>query len=183
MPTNAQATLKQLQATLPGKVITPDDEAKFKTSTQRPWSQTCWTPAAGYVQPETIDQLKDILAAIRENKCPFAVRSTGHNPNAGFSSVDETGIVIDLSQLRGMELGANSVAKVGAGHKWGEVYAWLEEQGLSAIGGRDPEVGLGGFLLGGILSHALFTPGLRAHHLSRWYGSSAQSSWTWRRRS
>lgn len=149
MSSNAQATLKQLKAALPRNVITPDDEAKYKTSTQRPWSQTCWTPSAGYVQPENTSQLKGVLAVVRENSCPFAVRSTGHNHNVGFSSTGETGVVIDLSQLRGMELGPNGVAKLGAGHKWGEVYTWLEEQGLSAIGGRDPEVGLGGFLLGG----------------------------------
>lgn len=157
MSSNAQATLKQLKASLPGNVITPDDEAKYKKATQRPWSQICWTLTAGYVQPENTSQLKDILAVIRENSCSFAVRSTGHNHNPGFSSTGETGIVVDLSQLRGMELGPNGVAKFGAGHTWGEVYTWLEGQGLSAIGGRDPSVGLGGFLLGGTLSFESFS--------------------------
>ncbi|KAK6838553.1 hypothetical protein RU639_000035 [Aspergillus parasiticus] len=68
---------------------------------------------------------------------------------AGFSSADETAIVLDIRQLRSKELTSDGVARVGSGNTWGEVYAWLEEQKLSAIGGRDQQVGLGGFLLGG----------------------------------
>lgn len=43
------------------------------------------------------------------------------------------------------------MARVGPGCTWGEVYAWLEESRLSVIGGRDQQVGLGGFLTGGTI--------------------------------
>lgn len=66
----------------------------------------------------------------------------------------------------GFESGSNqdgAVARVGAGCTWGEVYSWLEEKKLSAIGGRDQQVGLGGFLTGG--RYSLFTP---ASYIQNW---------------
>ncbi|KAL4905011.1 hypothetical protein BDW74DRAFT_185452 [Aspergillus multicolor] len=162
--------LRALFASNPEKVVTlpSTDENKTKTdeSESSPanayqaavttaWSQTCWTAAAGYIYLNTVEELTSALAIIRNTNTKFAVRTTGHNPNAGFSSAGEEALVLDIGQFKSRELipatdGVSSaIARVGAGNTWGEVYAWLEEQGLSAIGGRDQQVGLGGFLLGG----------------------------------
>ena len=80
---------------------------------------------------------------------PRVVCAYTHNSNAGFSSADESAIVLDIRQLQSKELTSEGVAHFGSGNTWGDMYAWLEEQNLSAIGGRDQQVGLGGFLLGG----------------------------------
>ncbi|PWY71806.1 6-hydroxy-D-nicotine oxidase [Aspergillus sclerotioniger CBS 115572] len=149
MASNTTTALTQLQTLLPDKTLTPSTSTPYQAALTTPWSQTCWTPAAGYIQISTIDDLTTALSIIQKTGCKFSVRTTGHNPNVGFSSADETAIVLDIRQLKTMELTPDGTARVGAGCTWGEVYTWLEGQKLSAIGGRDPQVGLGGFLLGG----------------------------------
>ncbi|KAJ5921477.1 hypothetical protein N7466_009803 [Penicillium verhagenii] len=144
-------TIDQLKTAFPGKVVTADAGSEFEAAATRPWSQTCWTPAAGYVYLSNTQELSEALAIVKRTGTKFAIRTTGHNPNAGFSSADQTAVVFDICQFQSKELTSNgdAIARVGSGNTWGEVYAWLEEQKLSAIGGRDHQVGLGGFLLGG----------------------------------
>ncbi|KAE8309104.1 6-hydroxy-D-nicotine oxidase [Aspergillus transmontanensis] len=116
MALGTAAAVEQLRTVFPGKV-------------------TCWSPAAGYVYLSNVQELTEVLAIVKKTGSKFAIRTTGHNPNAGFSSADETAIVLDIRQLRSKELTSDGVARVGSGNTWGEVYAWLEEQKLSAIGG------------------------------------------------
>lgn len=154
MTANAGIAVEQLKLAFSssGKVITPDANPDFEKTVARPWSQTCWTPAAAYVFLSNAKELRDALEIVRKTESKFTIRTTGHNPNYGFSSADEASIVLDIRQLNSKELSAeNKVARVGSGSTWGEVYSWLEAQELSAIGGREQDVGLGGFLLGGIL--------------------------------
>ncbi|OGM43634.1 hypothetical protein ABOM_008567 [Aspergillus bombycis] len=70
-------------------------------------------------------KLTEALAIVKQTGSKFAIHTTGHNLNAGFSSAEETTISLDL----GREIPG------------GDVYAWLEEQKLSAIGGRDQQEG------------------------------------------
>ena len=44
---------------------------------------------------------------------------------------------------------------VGAGHRWSEVYAFMMPKGKLVVGGADPSVGIGGWLLGG--GHSLIS--------------------------
>ncbi|ODA81015.1 hypothetical protein RJ55_03976 [Drechmeria coniospora] len=143
------AAFSQFRTALPCKVVTPEAASDYEACKIAAWSQTCWTPAAGYIQVKSTQELAEALGAIKKTGIKFAVRTTGHNPNPGFSSVDETAVVVDIRQLQSRDLTSDGIAQVGPGNTWGEVYAWLEEQKLSAIGGRDQQVGLGGFLLGG----------------------------------
>lgn len=151
----AAAALDQLRSIFPDdstdKVVINESTDKYQAAVTCPWSQTCWTPAAAYVYLSTVQELTKALAIVQETGTKFAVRTTGHNPNAGFSSAGEAAVVLDIRQLRSKELLSDQgIARFGSGNTWGEVYAWLEERGLSAIGGRDSQVGLGGFLLGGM---------------------------------
>ncbi|KAM0334223.1 hypothetical protein ACHAQA_001245 [Verticillium albo-atrum] len=138
-----------LRSTFPGQVTTIDAESEFQDAVACPWSQTCWTPAAAYVQLTTPQEVTIAFEILRKTGSRFAVRTTGHNPNSGFSSTDEAGVVLDIRQLQSKSLDEDGIARVGAGNTWGEVFSWLEGHGLSAVGGRDNQVGLGGFLLGG----------------------------------
>ncbi|SPQ24831.1 da282525-0d69-4986-86b6-6158ee645cdf [Thermothielavioides terrestris] len=139
----------RLRAAFPGQVTTPDMGPAFETEVRVPWSQTCWTRAAAYVRLQTATEVARALAIIKETGTNFSLRTTGHNPNAGFSSAGDTAVVLDLRGLASRELGEDGIAKVGAGNTFGEVYAWLADHGRSAIGGRDEQVGVAGFLLGG----------------------------------
>ncbi|KAM6525794.1 hypothetical protein FALCPG4_011329 [Fusarium falciforme] len=148
MTSNVASTVDLFKSVFPGKVTTPDS-AECGAAKTHPWSQTCWTPAAAYIKLSSAEEVPQSLQTIQQHKCRFAVRTTGHKPNLGFSSTDETGIVLDLCLLKSKELIQGNVARVGAGNTWGEVYSWLEDHQLSAVGGRDQQVGLPGFLLGG----------------------------------
>jgi len=62
----------------------------------------------------------------------------------------EGGITIDLKKLNGIEVEEDEkTTKIGTGNRWGEVYSMLEPRGLSVVGGRASDVGVGGFILGG----------------------------------
>lgn len=80
----------------------------------------------------------------------FAIRSGGHSPNPGWSSVGDAGILIDLQRLNQISLSEDKkVASLGPGGRWGEVIDTLDAQGATIVGGRSPIVGVGGLILGG----------------------------------
>lgn len=112
-------------------------------------SQTCWSPAAAFVKPSTAEEVAQVLGIVSRTGSKFSIRSTGHNPNPGFNSINEGGIVIDLGNLNSKTLGGDGILLAGAGNTWGDIYPWLEDQKRSAMGGRETAVGLSGFLLGG----------------------------------
>lgn len=61
------------------------------------------------------------------------------------------GIQIDLLKLNTITIDrSNNSARVGAGNTWRRIYGELEGQGYIAVGGRSADVGVGGFLVGGM---------------------------------
>lgn len=83
---------------------------------------------------------------------PFAVRSGGHTPFPGSSSISN-GVLVSLEKLATLSLSDDEkVVSVGPGNRWGTVIRFLEPHGLAVVSGRVREVGVGGFLTGGGLS-------------------------------
>jgi FAD/FMN-containing dehydrogenase len=74
------------------------------------------------------------------------------NTPAGFADVED-GVTVDLSAMKAVRLNpaANTVS-VGPGARWQNVYDVIENYGLAVQGGRNGNVGVGGFLTGGIRS-------------------------------
>ena len=93
------------------------------------------------------------LKVITQVGTKFAVRGGGHNPNAGFGSINGEGVLLDLHGLDELSLDDAGILHAGPGMTWGEVYDFLDPHGVSAIGGRHYTVGLPGFLLGGKSCH------------------------------
>ena len=89
--------------------------------------------------PQTSQEVASGLKVLAESRTPFAVRSGGHTPIPGASGTSD-GVLIASDKLRNMELGysegGQKVVKVGPGIRWIELYEWLANQGLTAIGGR-----------------------------------------------
>jgi len=84
----------------------------------------------------------------------FAVRSGGHSPNPGFASVGSSGVLLDLGPLNQVTISADkATVLVGPGARWVDVYTELETEQLTTIGGRVSDVGVGGLILGGGMSH------------------------------
>ncbi|KAK7752658.1 hypothetical protein SLS62_005427 [Diatrype stigma] len=94
------------------------------------------------------------LRAIRKTGSKFTIRSSGHHSNAGFTSVDKSGVVIDVRNLKSMSVSDNNVVHVGAGCTFGEIYDFVEKNDLSVMGVRNLDVSPSGFLLGGNIMHA-----------------------------
>ena len=108
------------------------------------------------IQPTTAGEVSEAVMVIKEYNCIFAVKSGGHCSFAGGSNAHQ-GITIDLHYLNSVEVSEDKLTtSVGPGARWGEVYKILEPMGLIVVGGRDTNVGVGGFILGGKLRRDLW---------------------------
>lgn len=85
-------------------------------------------------------------------QCQFAVKSGGHAAFSGASNING-GLTIDLINLNQVTLSADHTqASIGPGNRWFDVYSALEPKGLTVIGGRVADIGVGGLTLGGGMS-------------------------------
>ncbi len=93
----------------------------------------------------------DVAAALRlgrERDLPVAVRGGGHSI-AGWS-VNDDGLVIDLSPMREIEVDPHArTARAGGGVLWGELDAATQAHGLATVGGIVTHTGIAGLTLGG----------------------------------
>ncbi len=105
----------------------------------------------------------DVIGAVefaRTQGLPLSVRGGGHNV-AG-SSVNDGGIVIDLSRMRDVRIDpTRRTARVGGGATWADLDHAGHVFGLATPGGQVSSTGVGGLTLGGGIGH-----------LSRKYGLS-----------
>ena len=107
-------------------------------------------------KPATAEQLQNLVRALRPHvlngSCRIAVRGSGHTPFAGSANI-QGGVTIDMGRIQGVKLSADkSLVEISAGEIWTNVYAKLDEHGLTTTGGRVGHIGVTGFLLGGGLS-------------------------------
>jgi len=161
--TGQSAVCVALAAALPDAVYTAQHPT-FQASTNSYWSlNACESEPACIVQPTTTEEvaaavklLKIAFDATKEGDSPirFAVRSGGHAPERGFASVDE-GVVIDMRRINEVEVSEDKQSTtIGVGARWRDVYSKLDDMGLSVVGGRSANVGVGGLVLGGMYSYA-----------------------------
>lgn len=137
------ATLK------PGKVLLPSDP-EFHRARSGLWSrqQSDVIPQCIF-QPENAADVALVVTTAKNFAVPFAIKSGGHAAWTGASS--STGILIDLAKLNHVKLSKDGDAvHVGPGNRWVDVYTALEPLGITVIGGRDADVGVGGLILGGM---------------------------------
>jgi hypothetical protein len=79
----------------------------------------------------------------------FAIRSGGHAVFSGAANI-EGGVTVDLRELNSVTISEDrSIAAIGSGAVWSEVYPLLVPHNLTVMGGRVAGVGVGGFLTGG----------------------------------
>ena len=110
------------------------------------------------IKPQTAKDVSKALSVVKFFPTKFAVRSGGHSPNPGFSTLSDPGMRIDLKDLDQITINEDkSVATIGPGVEWLQVYEALDQYGVSVVGGRGPTVGAGGFMLGGLYSYQLST--------------------------
>ena len=117
--------------------------------------------------PRTYDDVAQAILAVR--KCEvdgFTILGGGHSA-AGYG-LNEGGVVLDMVEhMSGMEyLNADTgVLRVQAGARFSDVYSFVNGTGWLPVGGGCPQVGLGGFLLGGGWSFLSRSYGLGADNV------------------
>ncbi|TEB23037.1 FAD-binding domain-containing protein [Coprinellus micaceus] len=112
------------------------------------WASSSNQVPACVVQPHTAEDVGKILKIIGKSRTPFAVMGGGHATSPFLSSTE--GVHISTSAFTSIEYNeVTKTVKFGAGLKWEELYAALEQYGVSVPGGRMPGIGVGGFILGG----------------------------------
>jgi FAD/FMN-containing dehydrogenase len=145
MPVESR-TVADLRAALHGRVIAPDDSGYDKARTvfyggidRRP---------AVIVRAADDGDVARVITFARDQGLELAVRSGGHSV-AGHS-VCEGGIVLDLADLRGLEIdAARRTAWAQAGLTAGEYTTAVGAHGLATGFGDTASVGIGGLTLGG----------------------------------
>ena len=125
-------------------------------------STTCWLKPLCVIQPSSAADVSTAIKIVTFTGAKFSIRSGGHNPNSGWAS-NNGGVLIDMVKLNQIALGSDaSFVFVGPGNRWDKVYSELSKSGKSVVAGRVANVGVGGYLLGGGLSHFTSQYGLAA---------------------
>lgn len=109
------------------------------------------------VTPTSSKEVSVIIKALGNihSKTPqlslFAVRGGGHAQVTGASN-DNHGVTIDLRSINSLSLNSDkTVASIGGGAIWNDIYEQLDPLNLTVLGGRVAGVGVGGLLIGGEL--------------------------------
>jgi hypothetical protein len=168
----AKELTRKLTAVLLNSIITPENAGQFSESMNAYWvKQACEVAPACIVRPRNVYELSRAIAILKTeyderdrtddrktsaSRGLFAIRSGGHSPVLGASSI-AGGVLVALSLFKDIAPAADgkSVA-IGAGCTWMDVSKALEKKGLAVVGGRNSAVGVGGLTLGGGLS--FFSP-------------------------
>jgi FAD/FMN-containing dehydrogenase len=142
--------IEKLMAAIPDKVFLPDS-SEYASSIESYFFKTARQCPACIFRPmseEDVSVALKLLAAFPEVK--IAIRSGGHSPNPNHNNI-ESGVTFDLRGLKTLELSGERqvVVEVDAGCDWDAVYELLEKNGRSAVGSREPSVGVAGFITGG----------------------------------
>jgi hypothetical protein len=155
--TNATTTVcNALSAALPNNVVfqTGISAARYKTENANYWNVgLSELKPACIVMPSDVQMVSKAVAILSSNKdVKFSIKSGGHDPNPGQSSIDG-GVLIALSQINGTTYDEEKkVAYVKPGGTWSNVIEPLEKYNVTVLGGRLGIVGVGGYLAMGGLS-------------------------------
>jgi len=87
--------------------------------------------------PSSAEQVSQVVTILnRYADVQFAVKSGGHNPNVGWSSVDG-GVLISMKNLSSTVYNAGEqTAEIGPGARWASVLSALEPYNVAVVSGR-----------------------------------------------
>lgn len=118
------------------------------------WSTSCsaLTPSC-IIFPKSAEEVSTVVKILANNSEIFAVKSGGHNPNNGFSSVQGGPLIVTEHLDQANVNQATGVIDVGPGNRLDGIAAKLQGSGWTFVGGRIGNTGVGGLVLGGGLSY------------------------------
>ncbi|KAE8370878.1 FAD-binding domain-containing protein [Aspergillus caelatus] len=108
------------------------------------------------VQPKTSSDVAKTVSIMRgflKQGVQVAVRGGGHTSFSGAANINH-GVTIDLGLLSKVDVSPDQkTVSIGPGARFFQVWQVLDPLKLSITGGRDSDVGVGGYMLGGGLSY------------------------------
>ena len=112
------------------------------------WNLAADLRPAVVVLPTTVEDVVGAVQYAGERDLSVVVQGTGHGASV-HGSLDGT-LLLNMREMRAVEIDAqNRRARVEAGALWEDVVAPANEQGLTALHGSSPNVGVVGYSLGG----------------------------------
>jgi FAD/FMN-containing dehydrogenase len=160
--TMAHFDTEDLERSLAGSVIVPGDDVYDV-------ARRCFNAFVDR-RPRVIARCRDaadVATAFdfaRAHELPVAVRGGGHNP-AGHCVLDD-GLVIDLSEMRAVEVDADKgIARAEGGATWLDFDSSAQALGLATPGGVVGSTGVAGLTLGGGIGHLTAQFGLTCDNL------------------
>src|SRR5688572_17677850 len=155
-------TLNELQRSLSGSVVRPTD-AEYDRA-RRGFNALIDRHPAVIVRCVNADDIAIALGFAQGHELEVAVRGGGHNP-AGHCVCDN-GLVIDLSQMRNVEVDAERrTARSEGGATWLDFDAATQAFGLVTPGGVVVSTGVAGLSLGGGIGHLTAQYGLTCDNI------------------
>lgn len=118
-------------------------------------ARTLWNTAvdlypAAVAEPTTALQVSDIVTAARRLGLRVAPVSTGHNAGPLVQHDLSETVLVTMSAMTAVSIDPSSAAAhVQGGALWGDVIEAAGHHGLACLHGSSPDVGVGGYLLGG----------------------------------
>lgn len=145
-------TCQSLESTSNISIDHPLDLA-YTSENSEYWSTGCAAlKPACIIKPASAQEMSAVIKALNQNDEKFAVKSGGHNPNQNFSSIDG-GPLVSTANLNEVTFDeASMTVRVGPGNRWEDVHKTLDGTGVTVVGGRIGNVGVGGYIVGGGLS-------------------------------
>ncbi|KAJ5929277.1 FAD-binding domain-containing protein [Penicillium verhagenii] len=134
----------------PGSTNYTDSLASYFSKQEQELEPSCVIKPTNSLEVSTAIK---ILHSFLDTGVQFAVRGGGHTPYAGAANI-EKGVTLDLSLMNEVRLSTDlKTVDLGPGGKWRKVWETLDPYNVTVTGGRDSDVGVGGYLLGGGLSY------------------------------
>lgn len=156
-PTKTEIPIPQLREAVAGRVIVPGD-AEYDAARTIFYGGFDRRPAA-IVRVVDANDVANVIAFARDTGAELAVRGGGHSV-AGYG-VSDGGIVIDLSQMKGLEIDVEGrTAWAEAGLTAVEYTKATGEHGLATGFGDTGSVGIAGITLGGGVGYLVRKYGL-----------------------
>ena len=126
--------------------VFPDD-SRWDDARQS-WNLAADLRPAVVVLPTTVEDVVGAVEYAAERDLKVVVQGTGHGASV-HGSLDGT-LLLNMREMRAVEIDAqNRRARVEAGALWEDVVVPATEQGLTALHGSSPNVGVVGYSLGG----------------------------------
>lgn len=155
--TDAQLILSKINCialnTLFREQVSYPKSPAYSTTNSQFWDQTCMLSPTCIFYPTSARDVSIALKYLTLVKGRFAVKSGGHFSIPGYNNIND-GVLISTERMKTMNWKAgDTVLELSAGVLWGEAYAKAAEKHKVVVGGRIPDIGVSGFLLGGGLSY------------------------------